>query len=108
MTIPNMMTTMMTTSTSLTTLPIIKNNQNLKQPIPSSDATVGQVSTIKPNQRVNVSATLSLEEKKPKPVMFKSTQKNSSVKEDCILEDETGAILFHIWSPLIDQVQTNK
>lgn len=78
------------------------------QPIPSTDATIGQVSTIKPNQRVNVSGTLSLGDKKPKEVMIKSTQKNSYVKEDCILEDDTGAMLFHIWSPLIDQVQTNK
>lgn len=78
------------------------------QPIPSTDATIGQVSTIKANQRVNVSGTLSLGDKKPKEVMIKSTQKNSSVKEDCILEDDTGAILFHIWSPLIDQVKTNK
>lgn len=78
------------------------------QPIRSTDATTGQVPTIKPNQRVNVSGTLSLRDKKPKEVMIKSTQKSSYVKEDCILEDDTGAIVFHIWSTLIDQVQTNK
>ena len=41
------------------------------QQIPSTDATVGQISKIKPNQRVNVSGTLSLGDKKPKEVFIK-------------------------------------
>ena len=41
----------------------MKNMQNPKknyQPIPSTDATIRQVSTIKPNQRMNMPGTLSL------------------------------------------------
>ena len=37
--------------------------------------------------------------------MIKSTQKNSLVKEDCVIEDSTGTIMAHIWEPLIDQLK---
>lgn len=42
---------------------------------------------------------------KPKPVEPKSAGDTVSVKEDCVLEDETGAIMAHIWNPLIDDLE---
>ena len=51
------------------------------QPIPCTDATIGQVSKMKPNQRMNMSGTLSLGDQKPKEVMIKSVQKNSYLKD---------------------------
>ena len=38
---------------------------------------------------------------KPKPEELKSSGETVSVKEDCLLEDETGAIMAHIWNPLM-------
>ena len=51
------------------------------QPIPCTDATIGQVSKMKPNQRMNMSGTLSLGDQKPKEVMIKSVQKKSYLKD---------------------------
>ncbi|XP_068677709.1 uncharacterized protein [Montipora foliosa] len=58
-----------------------------------------------PNQKVNVTGTLSFSQKEPKKVLVKSTQEVSFVKEDCILEDSTGHTSIHIWSPLITQLK---
>ena len=48
-----------------------------------------------PNQKVNVHATLSMGAQEPNKIETKSSQA-LSVKEDCILEDETGTIELHI------------
>ena len=40
--------------------------------------------------------------------MLKATQDNSLVKENCVVEDATGSIMAHIWSPLIDQLEDGK
>ena len=60
-----------------------------------------------PNQKVNVTGTLSLGQKELKKVLVKSIQQLSFVKEDCILEDSTGHTYIHIWSPLITKLKNN-
>lgn len=41
----------------------------------------------------------------PKPIEVKSTQKMTLVKEDRVLEDETGTAEIHIWDELINKVK---
>ena len=76
--------------------------------VPSVDVTINQVSTIRTNQKVNVSGTLSFGNKEPKQVTLQTTKTETRVKEDCILEDDTGAIRFQIWDPLINNLQTGQ
>ena len=64
-----------------------------------------QLQTLKINRKVNVTASTSLGKDKPKSVPVKSTQKMTMVKEDCILEDETGTTNIHIWDVLIDKLK---
>ena len=64
---------------------------------PAATITLEQVPTLKINQKVNVTAMISLGSEQPKPVEVKSTQKMTVVKEDCVLEDETGTAEIHIW-----------
>lgn len=45
---------------------------------------------------------------KPKPVELKSSGETVSVEEDCVLEDEKGAIMAHIWNPLIDDLENGQ
>lgn len=73
--------------------------------LPSVDITISQLNTMTPNQKVNVTGTLSFGQKQPKKVLVKSTQETSFVKEDCILEDSTGYTSIHIWNPLITQLK---
>lgn len=72
---------------------------------PATTITLEQVPTLKINQKVNVTATISLGSEQPKPVEVKSTQKMTLVKEDCVLEDETGTAEIHIWDELINNVK---
>ena len=75
--------------------------------LPSVDISISQLNTMTPNQKVNVTGTLSLGQKEPKKVLVKSTQETSFVKEDCILEDSTGHTSIHIWNPLISQLKNS-
>ena len=92
---------------------ITSNYKEQLQPIPSTsqlrsvDISVSQLNTMTPNQKVNVTGTLSLGQKEPNEVLVKSTQQISFVKEDCILEDSTGHTSIHIWSPLISKLKNN-
>ena len=70
--------------------------------------TVSEISTLRVNQKVNIAATITMGTKDPKQVMLKATQENSLVKENCVVEDATGSIMAHIWSPLIDQLEDGK
>ena len=56
-----------------------------------------EVPRLEANQRVNVTAMLSLGTEKPKQVQLRTTQKTAFVKEDCIIEDSTGSAVLHIW-----------
>ena len=52
-------------------------------------------------------ATLSMGAQEPNKIETESSQA-LSVKEDCILEDETGTMELHIWEPLFTQLKSNK
>ena len=69
---------------------------------PAVTITLEQVPTLKVNHKVNVTATISLGSEQPKPVEVKTTQKMTLVKEDCVLEDETGTAKIH---ELINKIQ---
>jgi len=58
------------------------------------------------NQKVNVTVSISLGNKKPKPVHLKRSKEMTSVKEDCVLEDETGTATIHIWEPLTNNIKS--
>ena len=72
------------------------------QPMPSTSQlpnvgiSIFQLNTTTPNQKVNVTGTLSFGQKQPKKVLVKSTQEIFFVKEDCILENSTGHTSIHI------------
>ena len=72
---------------------------------PAVTITLLQLQTLKINRKVNVTASTSLGKDKPKSVPVKSTQKMTMVKEDRILEDETGTTNIHIWDVLIDKLK---
>ncbi len=65
-----------------------------------------EVPRLEANQRVNVTATLSLGTEKPKQVQLRTTQKTAFVKEDCIIEDSTGSAVLHIWEPMSEQLKS--
>lgn len=44
----------------------------------------------------HVTATISVGREEPKPAEVKSTEKITLVKEDCVLEDNTGKAVIHI------------
>ena len=71
----------------------------------ASDVSLRELKEMAPNQKVNVHATLGAQE--PNKIETKSSQA-LSVKEDCILEDETGTMELHIWEPLFTQLKSNK
>lgn len=73
---------------------------------PAVTITLAQVPTLKINQKVNVTATISLGSGKPKTVSLKATNKMTMVKEDCVLEDETGTANLHIWDEMITKVKS--
>ena len=73
----------------------------------ASDVSLRELKEMAPNQKVNVHATLSMEAQEPNKIETKSSQA-LSVKEDCILEDETGTMELHIWEPLFTQLKSNK
>ena len=74
---------------------------------PAVTITLGQVPTPKINQKVmwHVTATISVGREEPKPAEVKSTEKITLVKEDCVLEDNTGKAVIHIWDESISKVK---
>ena len=80
----------------------------LSDTVAPTSVTVSQINELTPNQKVNLTATLTMGKDKPKPVELKSSGETVSVKEDCVLEDETGAIMAHIWNPLIDDLENGQ
>ena len=73
----------------------------------ASDVSLRELKEMAPNQKVNVPATLSMGAQEPSKIETKSSQA-LSVKEDCILEDETGTMELHIWKPLFTRLKSNK
>lgn len=52
-----------------------------------------------------MTATISVGREEPKPAEVKSTEKITLVKEDCVLEDNTGKAVIHIWDESISKVK---
>ena len=73
----------------------------------ASDVSLRELKEMSPNQKVNVHATLSMGAQEPNKRETKFSQA-LSVKEDCILDDETGTMELHIWEPLFTQLKSNK
>ena len=72
----------------------------------ASDVSSRELKEMAPNQKVNVHATLSMGAQEPNKIETKFSQA-LSVKEDCLLEDETGTMELHIWEPLFTQLKSN-
>ena len=85
-----------------------------RKPASVSDAiapttvTVSQIKELKPNQKINITATVMIDSDKPKPAVLKTFNKTTFVKEDCILEDGTGPIMAHVWHPLLHQIKSEQ
>ena len=79
--------------------------QTVTLPSTIKNISVSQLNTTTPDQKVNVTGTLSLGQKEPKEVLAKSKQEIAFVKEDCILEDSTGRTSIHMWSPLVSKLK---
>lgn len=75
---------------------------------PSLDVSISEIQSLRANQRVNITATITMEDKDPKKVVLKATGDNSFVKEDCVIEDGTRSIMAHIWTPLIDNIKNGQ
>lgn len=73
---------------------------------PAKTIILEELPTLQVNQKVNVTASISLGNEKPQPVQLKTTQQMTSVKEDCVLEDKTGTATIHIWDPLINKIKS--
>ena len=74
----------------------------------ASTVTVSDISELKAKQKVTVTAVVTACTEKPVEVFVKSTGKTWHVKEDCVLEDSTGAVMLHIWDPLIANIKTSQ
>ena len=72
------------------------------------DCNISQCKECKPNQKVNVTGTVTMGNDNPKEVTMRRTQEKAAVKEDCIVEDKSGAIPFHIWGPVLQQMENGK
>ena len=69
--------------------------------------TLGEVSSIRPNQKVIVVGALSLGDEPAKQVKMRGKEV-AMVKDDCILEDVTGSAPLHIWDTFINSVENGK
>ena len=59
------------------------------------------------SQTVNIEGVLTLGDEKLKEVA-KRNGEMGFVKEDCIIEDDTGSATIHIWSPLTNKCESGK
>ena len=55
---------------------------------------------------MNVAASISLGTENPKPVQLKTSKEMTSVKEDHVLDDETGTATIHVQDTLINQIKS--
>lgn len=86
--------------------PINKSQKTEPSTQPAKKITLEELPTLQVNQKVNVTASISLGNENPKPVQLKSSSEMTTVKEDCVLEDETGTATIHIWDPLFKNIKT--
>lgn len=76
-------------------------------PAPTT-VTVSQINELKPNQKINITAIVTIGSDKPKPVVLKASNETTYVKEDCVLEDATGVVMAHIWHPLLNEIKSGQ
>lgn len=86
--------------------PINKSQKTEPSTQPAKKITLEELPTLQVNQKVNVTASISLGNENPKPVQLKSSSEMTTVKEDCVLEEETGTATIHIWDPLFKNMET--
>ena len=67
---------------------------------PAKKITLEELPSLQVNQKVNVTASVSLGNEKPKPVQLKTSKEMTSVILDHVLEDETGTATIPVWDPL--------
>ena len=72
----------------------------------ATSVTVSEVKNLHPNQKVNISGSLTMGKEDLKAVVLRSTGATTHVKEDCVLEDNTGSSMIHIWEPLVHTLTT--
>jgi len=75
--------------------PINKSQKTGPSTQPAKKITLEELPTLQVNHKVNVTASISLGNDHPKPVQLKTTNVMTSVKEDCVLEDETETATIH-------------
>lgn len=86
--------------------PINKSQKTEPSTQPAKKITLEELPTLQVNQKVNVTASISLGNENPKPVQLKSSSEMTTVKEDCVLKDETGTATLHIWDLLFKNIKT--
>ena len=72
----------------------------------ATTVTVSEVKSLHPNQKVNISGSLTIGKEDLKAVVLRSTGATTHVKEDCVLEDKTGSSMIHIWERLVHTLTT--
>ena len=72
---------------------------------PAKKITLEELPSLQVNQKVNVTASVSLGNEKPKQVQ--TSKEMTSVKEDCVLEDETRTATIQVWDPLISKIKSS-
>lgn len=73
----------------------------------AANITLAEMQKLTRNQRVNVTGVVTLGELPPKEVTKRNGQVGK-VKEDCIIEDDTGYSTIHLWDDIITKIQTSK
>ena len=86
--------------------PIRQSQKTIPSAQPARNITLEELPTLQVNQKVNVTASISLGNEKPKPVQLKTSKEMTSVKEDCVLEDETRTGTIHVWDPLLNKIKS--
>ena len=74
----------------------------------ATTVTVSEVKNLHPNQKVNISGSLTMGKEPLKAVVLRSTGATTHVKEDCVLEDKSGSSMIHIWEPLVHTLTSGK
>ncbi len=82
-------------------LPISRQNQAIA-------ITISELPSLKTNQIVDTTATVSLGGEPPKTVYIQRTKENVRAKEEVIVEDMTGNAPIHIWEPIFEQIEDGK
>ena len=86
--------------------PIRQSQKTIPSAQPAKKITLEELPTLQVSQKVNVTASISLGNEKPKPVQLKTSKEMTSVKEDCVLEDETRTGTIHVWDPLLNKIKS--